>query len=652
MVLASIWTHSESADICYDRYDPTCRQYGRHRPITWGTGGASPAVPTIRCVRLTNQGKEVLRFSKIGLYLQLTDATSDRADWLERNKASVQFYTNGLAGCKGDMIDMTTPTPQSYATVSREHYVALPADTSLVLDLKADVPIAAVRLGAVESTTQPAQLKLLVETSARHSDIADATFTSGFVRRAAIVQASGPPFYAFPRTAGMIARFQSASDVVDAGNLGTMGSAYTIECRFQSVSVTSYRNLCDMNYSVSNVGPRFEQTNSKNAYWVWSANGSNFSVSAPIPLVENAWYHMAFVLNNGRVSMYLNGAPVASDVPSKNGFPTAFGSAWIGGGFSTDRHFQGAISMLNVYKTALTAAEVRSSAAVAMQQPPSGASAPTSHIGKSGIYEYAATSTGFTTVAPAPTPASSPPPAARVVVKSIYATNATGTAKTGGYNPDPFASALVVALPFDSHADVSAEINPDTYAKRISPKSGSTIQTTTAAKFYGMTRSSVNGTSSVLVTNMPSSYLSGDFTFEAWVYPNGARNGWAIFGSEPYERGVTCVMDGSTLFLRVSNGRIGNIINTTVANPIPNQKWSHFAMTKSGGTYSVYVNGTSRMTATNATTLAGYSTTLNVGGNRLAATTGRDENDDFGGYMNDVRVYTACKYTAPFSIVP
>jgi hypothetical protein len=152
-----------------------------NRP-TWGTCGAPRTVPTIHGVRLTNQGKEVLRFSKFGLYLQLSDATGDRVDWLERNKAKVLFYTNGLVDCKGDMIDMTTPTPLSYATVSREHYVALPAETSLVLDLNEDVPLAAVRLGAVESNTAPEQRKLFVETSASYRSISDATFTAGFVR--------------------------------------------------------------------------------------------------------------------------------------------------------------------------------------------------------------------------------------------------------------------------------------------------------------------------------------------------------------------------------------------------------------------------------------------------------------------------------------
>ena len=390
MVLASLWTHPKSDAIRDDRDD-------RDDSARRQRGGASTTAPTIRGLRLSNQGKDVLLFSKIGLYLRLADATGNRIDWLEQNKASVQFYTNGTVASKGDMIDVSTPTPDSYATVSREHYVAMPSETSLVIDLNADVPIAAVRVGAVESTTAPEQRRLLVETSAQYSSIADATFTAGFVRGPTTAQATGPAFFAYPRTAGSTKRFQSASDAVDEGDLGTLGGAYTIECRFKSASVTSYRNLCDMNYNAWNVGPRFEQTSENKAYWVWSAKG-DFTVSPPVSLSENVWYYVAFVMNNGLVSMYLDDAPLASDVPSKGGFPTAFGSVRIGGGFSDDRFFQGEISVLNVYKTALTAVEIRSNAARAMLQQPS-ASVPTSHISASGIYEYAATPTGFSSVA-------------------------------------------------------------------------------------------------------------------------------------------------------------------------------------------------------------------------------------------------------------
>ena len=174
VVLASLWCHSKSDAIRDDR-DDSVRRKGK-------CGGASPTAPTIRGLRLSNQGTDVLRLSKIGLYLRLADATGNRIDWLEENRASVQFYTNGLVASKGDAIDVSSPTPDSYATVSREHYVAMPPETSLVIDLNADVPFAAVRVGAVESPTTPKPWRLLVETSAQYTSIADATFTAGFVR--------------------------------------------------------------------------------------------------------------------------------------------------------------------------------------------------------------------------------------------------------------------------------------------------------------------------------------------------------------------------------------------------------------------------------------------------------------------------------------
>jgi hypothetical protein len=236
-------------------------------------------------------------------------------------------------------------------------------------------------------------------------------------------------------------------------------------------------------------------------------------------------------------------------------------------------------------------------------------------------------------------------------VRSIYATNASGTTKTGGFNPDSSASSLLVALPFDSYTDVSASINAGTYAKTVSPKSGSSILTTASAKFYGITRSSVNGNSSVLVTNMPSNYLSGDFTFEAWVRPAYRNGGHIIFGSDPVWRGLWLAISTTDFLFRASNGSPGNVVVMSATVSMPTDQWVHLAATKGGGTYTVYVNGTARATATNATPLTGYNTTLNVGGGRLAATSGGfDENDDFGGYTNDVRVYTSCKYTANFTV--
>jgi len=157
-----------------------------HNRLTWGGLPLAPTnAATIRSVRLTNQGADVLSFSKVGLFSALNDATGNRPDWLEKNKTSVQCYTIGVVDIKGSMLDMSSSTPQSYETVSSDHYVALYPNTSLVIDLNADVPVTVVRMGKVHSklaTTAPEQRSLLLETSTNYTDIAKATFTKGFVR--------------------------------------------------------------------------------------------------------------------------------------------------------------------------------------------------------------------------------------------------------------------------------------------------------------------------------------------------------------------------------------------------------------------------------------------------------------------------------------
>ncbi len=451
MVLASFWTLPESSDVCYGS------KYGRHRPITCGTGGASPAVPTIRGVRLTNRGKEVLRFSKFGLYLQLADATGDRADWLERNKGSVHFYTSGLAGGKGDMIDMTTPP--SYATVSRDHYVVLPADTSLVLDLNADVPIVAMRLGAVESTTQPAQLKLLVETSARHIDIADATFSAGFVR----------------------------------GLLTT--------------------------------------------------------------------------------------------------------------------------------------------------------TAPTSHIGASGIYEYATMPTSF----------------ALLQVTSIYNIDPITKARTSGFTPDPLASCLLVAFPGDSLSDVSHLVNQSTPAKTIGTKSGTGV-TSERSRFYGssVTTFMPGRPGAILFGNFGRSLVAPDaeLTVEGWFNTyNPSRGSTALFFTRPFTNGALALLvrwSGSFpnchppgKLVLTTWGKEGSGSSLTITA----DAWHHFAMTKSGATYMVYLNGTLVITTNIASVPGG--TQFILGGYRSPAwgdASNWDDWDDAQAYFNDFRVYTCVKYKSNFSV--
>jgi hypothetical protein len=237
---------------------------------------------------------------------------------------------------------------------------------------------------------------------------------------------------------------------------------------------------------------------------------------------------------------------------------------------------------------------------------------------------------------------------------SIYATDISGQMKTGGLNPDSFAASLIVALPLDSLSDMSSAINQASTTKTVTPKANTRILTTSSAKFYGkVSYPLAAGTSSCVVSGLPASYFGSDFTLEAWLNLTGGGTG-NLFGSDPLGYGFSIQCSGAgEIYLSLNSGGVYRGIFDSYnglgfnGRYLPVGAWFHFAFTKSGGSlYKVYVNGTAVITITNSTAVTGYNTSLTVGGIRQDGYYA----DDFSGYMQDVRVYTTCKYSANFTV--
>ncbi len=161
--------------------------------------------------------------------------------------------------------------------------------------------------------------------------------------------------------------FDGVDDYVNCGNLGTIGNTQTIEVWFNSNSVTSYKNVLDMNYSTyfpntGNVGPRLEQYSSGQLIWIWSGNTTNNNIYN-YPTLENInankWYHTIFTLNSGAWQWYLNGILIQSGT-SPQGYVTTYGDVNIGRGFVLDpsRYYSGNIPSVKIYNKALSTAEV------------------------------------------------------------------------------------------------------------------------------------------------------------------------------------------------------------------------------------------------------------------------------------------------------
>jgi len=162
--------------------------------------------------------------------------------------------------------------------------------------------------------------------------------------------------------------YDGTDDHIDLGNLGTIGTTYSIECVFNSSNVVNYRNLFDMNYATypgvtGNVGPRLEQYSDGTITVIWSGvtNNNSIAVNTPVtPISANTNYHMVFTQDGNKGSIYLNGA-YKSQNSNTYGYPQTFGDANLGRGFSLagDRYFVGTLPLFKIYNQALSSDQVK-----------------------------------------------------------------------------------------------------------------------------------------------------------------------------------------------------------------------------------------------------------------------------------------------------
>jgi len=144
-------------------------------------------------------------------------------------------------------------------------------------------------------------------------------------------------------------------------------------------------------------------------------------------------------------------------------------------------------------------------------------------------------------------------------------------------------------------------------------------------------------------SNAAFNFGTGDFTVEAWVYPTstsgtrpiieirttGGANGFALLS----QSGAT------TLNVYTNGGFAGASSGSITTN-----QWNHVALTRSGNTWTYWINGTSSGSFTNSSTQSDGSTT----GPKIAGSTTSGE--IWVGYLSNVRIVKGTAvYTSAFT---
>jgi hypothetical protein len=152
---------------------------------------------------------------------------------------------------------------------------------------------------------------------------------------------------------------------------------------------------------------------------------------------------------------------------------------------------------------------------------------------------------------------------------------------------------------------------------------------------------SLNGTnqSLTIASNSAFAYGTGDFTWEAWIYPTSAS--WTTGNFYILDHGSNNgVLQYYQNKLNYYNGTDGSI--SPAAATITSMQWTHVAVARASGTLRMFVNGALITSASSTYNYAAQAVTVgNYGG-------GGSYN--FAGYMTNVRlVKGTAVYTAAFT---
>jgi hypothetical protein len=206
---------------------------------------------------------------------------------------------------------------------------------------------------------------------------------------------------------------------------------------------------------------------------------------------------------------------------------------------------------------------------------------------------------------------------------------------------DAYIDSVVLLLHCDGANGSTAFTDSSRSAKTVTPVS--TAQISTAQSKWGGASALFNGTSDYLTVNStPSDFAfgTGDFTIEFWMYATDvSANRWIYVsqkvGQNPGRLEVYYTSSNRLMVV------VGGSTILTLASGVTANAWHHIALTRSGTTNRLFLDGGSMQTATNSDSIvcdSGY------------PWIGRYSSQYFQGYLDDFRVTKGvARYTSSFT---
>ena len=175
---------------------------------------------------------------------------------------------------------------------------------------------------------------------------------------------------------------------------------------------------------------------------------------------------------------------------------------------------------------------------------------------------------------------------------------------------------------------------------------GNTTGSTTEVKFVGSKSMYFDGSGDYIKTSASTNYdLPTDFTIEAWIYPTSLSSNRLIVDT------YNASQAGSyQLYWRSTGGSLafytqadGVVLQDSSGSNIQVNTWHHVAVTRSGSTFRMFVDGT-QVNSTTLTRDLTHGIPVAIGYQQATNT------NYFAGYMQDVRITKGlARYTANFT---